>query len=344
MNFFKNIEPGQWLRQGQIGAVWVLVALAGWLLYPAEPGVKGNTLPPPAPAKTRSALSPLPDPAQLGLDPARVELGKRLFHDPRLSADNSTSCANCHDLSKGGADSRPVSLGVGGQPGSINSPSVYNSGFNFSQFWDGRAATLEEQVDGPIASRTEMASDWPSLLQKLGQDAALVHAFRAAYGDGLSAANVRHAIAEFERSLLTPSRFDRFLKGDASALSAAEQEGHGLFQSYGCTACHQGVNMGGNLYQKLGVVKDYFQVRPIKPADLGRFNVTGNPEDKHVFKVPSLRNVALTAPYFHDASSATLEEAVTVMARYQLGVELPPRDRAALVSFLKALTGEGLEP
>lgn len=342
MNPFKNMGPSVWLRQGQIGAVWLAVALAGWWFYPVSAPVKEEPPPPQTLADSDTALPPLPDVSHLGLNPERVALGRRLFHDPRLSKDDSVACAACHDLSKGGADARPVSLGVAGQSGIINSPTVYNSGFNFSQFWDGRAASLEEQVDGPISSPTEFASDWPSILKKLGKDADLSAAFRKAYPDGLTATNVRQAIAEFERSLVTPSRFDRFLKGDAQALNAAESRGYALFRGYGCTACHQGVNIGGNLYQRLGVVKDYFQGRPIKPADLGRYNVTHNAEDRHVFKVPSLRNVALTAPYFHDASSTTLEDAVAIMARYQLGVELPAEDRADLVAFLKALTGEDL--
>jgi cytochrome c peroxidase len=342
MNPFKNMEPGVWLRQGQIGAVWLAIALAGWWFYPASAPVKDEPLPPQVLVDSGAALSALPDVARLGLNPERVALGRRLFHDPRLSKDDSVACASCHDLARGGADARPVSLGAAGQPGIINSPTVYNSGFNFSQFWDGRAATLEAQVDGPISSPTEFASDWPSILKKLGKDSDLSAAFGKAYPDGLTAANVRQAIAEFERSLVTPSRFDRFLKGDTQALNAAETRGYGLFRSYGCAACHQGVNIGGNLYQRLGVVKDYFQGRAVKQADLGRYNVTHNPEDRHVFKVPSLRDVALTAPYFHDASAATLEEAVSIMARYQLGVELPVEDRADLVAFLKTLTGEGL--
>ncbi|MDD5296797.1 MAG: cytochrome-c peroxidase [Rhodocyclaceae bacterium] len=342
MNPFKKMEPGLWLRQGRIGAVWLVIALAGWWFYPAATPLKAEAAPARPFSDPGATLAALPDIGLLGLNPERVALGKRLFHDPRLSADNSIACASCHDLGKGGADPRPVSLGVAGHPGVINSPSVYNSGFNFSQFWDGRAATLEDQVNGPIASQTEFASDWPSIMKKLGHDGDLSTAFRKAYADGLTPANVRHAIAEFERSLVTPSRFDRFLKGDGKALNETEQHGYALFRRYGCAACHQGINIGGNLYQRLGVVKDYFQGKTVKPADLGRYNVTHDPEDRYVFKVPSLRNVALTAPYFHDASAATLEEAVAVMARYQLGVELPPEDRADLVAFLKTLTGEGM--
>ena len=276
-----------------------------------------------------------------GLDPKRVALGEKLFHDARLSGDLSIACANCHGLRQGGVDGRKVSTGVQGLQGGINAPTVFNSAYSIAQFWDGRADTLEAQAAGPIHNPLEMASNWAQVLGRLGQDTAMVAAFRTAYRDGMTAANIADAIASFERSLVTlNSPFDRYLSGDRQALNAAEIEGYRRFRELGCSSCHQGMLVGGNMFQKFGVLKDYFAGRTPTDADLGRFNVTRREEDRHVFKVPSLRNVALTGPYFHDASAATLEQAVAVMGKYQLGRELPPQDVEFIVAFLKTLTGE----
>ncbi|WP_020681185.1 cytochrome-c peroxidase [Marinobacterium rhizophilum] len=275
-------------------------------------------------------------------DPARTELGKQLFHDVRLSADNSVACVSCHDLSRGGADSRAHSLGIGGKPTAVNTPTVFNAALNFRQFWNGRADSLEAQIDAVIENPDEMGSKWPDVVAKLVQDANYKAAFSLAYPDGVTQANIRNAIATFERTLLTPdSPFDRYLLGDADAISADEKAGYLKFKQYGCVACHQGVNIGGNMYQKFGVMGDYFKQRGNPTdADLGRFLVTRNEEDRHVFKVPSLRNVALTAPYFHDASARTLKDAVDVMFRYQLGRAASQEDKASIIRFLKTLTGE----
>jgi cytochrome c peroxidase len=265
-----------------------------------------------------------------------------LFRDKRLSHDDSIACEDCHRLDSVGQDGRPVSVGVKGQLGSVNSPTVFNSGFNFRQFWDGRAASLEEQAEGPVHNPLEMASNWREVLAKLKGDTALVNKFKQIWSDGITSANIQSAIAEFERSLITPdSPFDRFLRGDERALSAQAKEGWRLFRDMGCIACHQGVNLGGNMYANLGVMGNYFADRqkPMGTADLGRFNVTRREQDKHVFKVPSLRNVARTAPYFHDGTVETLTDAVAIMARYQLGITLPPQDSKNLVAFLESLTG-----
>lgn len=283
-----------------------------------------------------------PIPLDIKLDPARVELGKRLFHDVRLSGDDSLSCANCHRFDHGGADHVAHSRGVGGREGAINVPTVFNSGFNFRQFWDGRAATLEEQIDGPIHDPVEMASSWPQVLGKLRKNADYRKAFAAIYPDGISADNVKDAIATFERSLYTPnSRFDRFLRGDLAALNDDEQSGYRLFKELGCVSCHQGMNVGGNLYEKMGVMENYFAARGnVGKADLGRYNLTGIEEQRFEFKVPSLRNVALTAPYFHDGSAETLEEAVRLMAKHQLGIALGEERERLIAAFLRTLTGE----
>lgn len=283
-----------------------------------------------------------PIPLEIKLDRARLELGRRLFHDMRLSGDGTLSCASCHDLDRGGAGLEAYSRGVGGRLGEVNVPTVFNSGFNFRQFWDGRAATLEEQVDGPINNPVEMASNWPHVLDQLKKDVDYPRAFAAIYPDGICVDSVKDAIATFERSLYTPnSRFDRFLRGDRTALNEDEQAGYRSFKELGCVSCHQGMNVGGNLYEKMGVMEDYFTVRGnITEADQGRYNLTGIEEQRFEFKVPSLRNVALTAPYFHDGSAATLEDAARMMAKHQLGIELSEHQQRQIAAFLRTLTGE----
>jgi len=286
-----------------------------------------------------------PLPKMVATDTRRVALGQQLFHDVRLSANDTVSCASCHALAAGGVDHQVRSVGILGGIGSVNAPTVYNSGFNLAQFWDGRAPNLEAQIDGPVQHPLEMGSSWAQVLAKLRADAALVQGFAAVYPQGLDVDSIKNAIASFEQSLVTPdARFDRFLRGDKAALTATEQHGWVLFQSYGCASCHQGVNLGGNMYEKMGVMGDYFAHRGnVTEADKGRYNVTHDTQNLHEFRVPALRNVALTAPYFHDGSAATLEQAVTVMARYQLGRDLPAADLADVVAFLRSLTGASLE-
>jgi cytochrome c peroxidase len=290
-------------------------------------------------AVVQNRFAPLPDVGEV--DREKVALGRRLFHDPALSRDGTVACASCHVLERGGADGRRTSLGIGGQRGPVNAPTVLNARFNVAQFWDGRAADLAEQVGGPITNPREMGNDWRTVVATLTRDASYREAFRRSYRDGITAANVRDAIATYESILVTPSRFDRYLRGETDALTAREREGAGLFAQFGCVMCHQGVNVGGQIFQRMGVYRDYFADRgEVTEADLGRFNVTRQPVDRHVFKVPSLRNAALTAPYFHDGSATTLEEAVRTMARYQLDRTLRDDEVALLVAFLGTLTGE----
>jgi cytochrome c peroxidase len=288
----------------------------------------------------REALLPLPVAAMPTSE--KVQLGESLFFEKRLSRDNSVSCASCHDFARGGADRLPVSIGIEGKAGLINTPTVFNAAFNFAQFWDGRATTLEEQAAGPVHNPVEMGSNWAEVVPKLQEDASYRARFGKLYpGRGISGATIVDAIAAFERTLITPnSRFDRYLRGDETALTELERTGYRRFIDYGCASCHQGINIGGNLYQRFGVMRDYFAHREPTQVDLGRFNVTGRGEDRHVFKVPSLRNVAATPPYFHDASAHLLEEAVTVMGRYQLGRELSTNDVLSITAFLRTLTGE----
>jgi len=279
---------------------------------------------------------------QLQTDPAKVALGKQLFFDTRLSHDNSISCAHCHHLEDlGGADGLKHAFGVEGREGMVNSPTVFNAAVNFAQFWDGRAATLEEQMDGPVTGHVEMASSWPEVVKKLHAVSSYRQSFARLYQDGITEANIKNAIAEFERTLITTdSRFDRFLLGDAHAITAEEKHGYQLFKSYGCVACHQGKNVGGNLFQKLGVMRDYFAEHPAEnKAGRGRFNVTGKKQDLHYFKVPSLRLAVLTAPYFHNGSKKNLVVTIRTMAKYQLGRTIPDADLHDIISFLYTLPG-----
>ena len=289
-------------------------------------------------------ISPLPAtaPTMPDEDPRKVRLGELMFHDQRLSADNTISCASCHDLNNGGVDGLEKPIGIGGTQGPVNTPTVFNSAYNFTQFWDGRAESLEEQAAGPVHNPAEMGSNWEQVVTKLDRDEKIKSAFRALYQDGITSDNIVDAIATFERTLVTiDAPFDRYLKGDTSAISPQAAHGYDLFQSYGCAACHQGVGVGGNMYQAMGAMGDYFGDRgDVNASDLGRYRVTGREEDRHVFKVPSLRVVARTAPYFHDGSAPTLEDAVHYMAKYQLGREMPEQDLNAIVAFLKSLAGK----
>jgi cytochrome c peroxidase len=291
-------------------------------------------------AQSNEPIKPLP--TDVRLDVRKVALGERLFGDRRLSRDNSMSCASCHNLAKGGVDGLPFSIGIGGAKGPINAPTVFNSSLNFRQFWDGRADSLEQQSASPIHNPKEMGSNWAEVLAKLAKDRALVDQIKQSYPGGLLAKNIQDAISVFERSLTTPNaRFDKYLRGDKSSLSGDELHGYQLFKAYGCISCHQGVNVGGNMFQTFGVMGDYFAKRGnVTATDLGRYNVTKNEADRHVFKVPSLRNVALTAPYLHDGSAPTLGDAVDVMFKYQLGRPASTQDKQLIVKFLHTLTGE----
>lgn len=276
--------------------------------------------------------------AAASADAARVELGRALFHDTRLSADKQLSCASCHNLATFGTDNQATSTGFKNQHGDRNAPTVLNAGLHLAQFWDGRAKDLSEQAKGPILNPKEMAL--PSAEAAVARLKA-VPGYRAAFAkafpgqkDALSYDNVGKAIAAFEGTLVTPARFDRFLAGDGKALSAQERQGLKLFMDKGCAACHSGVAVGGNSYMKFGMVSPYANTQ-----DLGRYAVTKNPADKYVFKVPSLRNVTQTFPYFHDGKVAKLEDAVRVMGKTQLGVNLTSTETHAITAFLGSLEG-----
>ena len=288
-----------------------------------------------------AVFKPLPQVADSAENPVtlpKVALGRRLYSDTRLSLDNDLSCNSCHNLNNCGVDNEPASPGHKGQRGDRNSPSSFNAALHIAQFWDGRAATVEAQALGPILNPKEMAMPSEAeVIKRLQADPATVSEFKAAFpgqADPVTYANVGNAIGAFERTLMTPSRFDRFLSGDQEALTDAEKKGGKLFVETGCVACHNGVSVGGMMYNKLGLVKPY----PTK--DMGRFNLTKQETDKLVFKVSSLRNVDKTGPYFHDGSIKTLPEAVSTMAEYQLGKQLTPDQVNEIVAFLKTLTAE----
>ena len=296
----------------------------------------------PAGAVDVEPITPIP---RAKVAAAKGELGRRLFHDPLLSQSNTVACASCHRLEKGGADGRSRPSGADARPLDFNSPSIFNVVLNYRLNWRGNFRTLEEQNEAVLRDRRLMNTTWEQLLARLRADQDYVRAFRALYGNSPGRAHVLDALATFQRSLVTPdARFDRYLNGQRDAISSEEEHGYRLFKSYGCIACHQGVNVGGNLLQKFGIFYDPYMLRgiPVTAADLGRFALTGIEGDRVVFRVPSLRNVAVTAPYLHDGSAASLPEAVTIMARVQLGRDLPERDNDLIVKFLGTLTGEYL--
>lgn len=287
---------------------------------------------------TPSAEPIQPLPAAKPGNPATVELGKMLFFDPRLSKSGFISCNSCHNLSMGGSDNLKSSIGHGWQKGPINSPTVLNSRFNLAQFWDGRAKDLKEQAGGPIANPGEMAFSHVHAVDTLKTIPGYVSAFQKAFGTPeVSIDRITQAIAAFEDTLVTPdSRFDKWLKGDKKALNAQELAGYKLFKDSGCVACHNGPAVGGNSFQKMGVVAEY---KASSPAE-GRVGVTGKEADRFNFKVPTLRNVELTYPYFHDGAAATLPEAVDTMGRLQLGKKFTADENASIVAFLRTLTGK----
>jgi len=285
--------------------------------------------------------SPLPTqalPDDYELTDELIHLGRILFYDPRLSANQQTSCNTCHLLTQFGVDHRARSMGHDGDLVPRNSPTVYNAALHFSQFWDGRAPTVEAQAIEPILSSQEMSMETPEyVMQVLGSIPEYIELFTAAYPDQpdpFTLENVAQALGAFERGLLTPSRVDTFIQGDYTQLTLQEQQGMVSFVEVGCARCHSGTTIGGQSYQKLG------EIIPYPVEDQGLYEITGREEHRQVFKVPSLRNVARTAPYLHDGSISALEEMVIFMSRHQLGKELNQTQVTDIVTFLEALTGE----
>ncbi|HEX5785051.1 cytochrome-c peroxidase [Hydrogenophaga soli] len=273
------------------------------------------------------------------VDLGKVELGKKLYFDPRLSKSGFISCNSCHNLSMGGTDNLPTSIGDKWQQGPINAPTVLNSSMNLAQFWDGRAADLKAQAGGPIANPGEMAFSHTLAIGVLESIPAYVREFKMVFGkDRINIDQVTEAIAEFEKTLVTPNaKFDQFLLGKKDALNGQELAGYKLFNESGCVSCHNGVAVGGNSFQKMGVVEPY---KGNKQGVEGRSAVSGKEIDRFSFKVPTLRNVEMTYPYFHDGATNTLPEAVDVMGRLQLGKKFTKDENDKIVAFLKTLTGD----
>ncbi len=273
----------------------------------------------------------------------KATLGELLFHDSRLSVDNTITCATCHNLKTAGVDNLDFSVGVYYQPGTINCLSVFNTVFHSFYFWNGNASSLQEQAYQALLDPVKMGNDsLDRILDILSEDSSLTERFLEAYPEGFSDSTITHALAEFNKTLITPdSPFDRYLKGDAEVIDRQAREGYRLFKKFGCATCHNGTAMGGTSFEFMGVANNYFpDIRQIVLEDMGRYSVTSKSSDMHRFKVPGLRNVALTQPYFHDASASTLEDAVAKMAYYQRDKKLSRKQIRAIVSFLNTLTGE----
>lgn len=334
------MAPGSMM--GKVGETTLAVVLSSALLGGCT---SSRASAPPAPSEPEDLATPADPIAPLPLqsparDSRRVALGERLFFDPILSSDGIVSCGTCHLFDRGGADGRAISTLEGREPPLYNTPSIFNLAYDYRFNWPAKFDSLEEQLDAPLTSPRVMKSTWDDVIRRLRADPAYKASFSAIYDEGLSRATVRDAVSTYERSLTTPSsRFDRFLRGEHDALSADERDGYALFKGYGCISCHQGINVGGNLVARFGVMKDLAARAPLKDSDLGRYNVTKRESDRFVFRVPSLRNVALTAPYFHDGSTPTLEEAVIEMAELQLGDSLTGEQADLIVAFLGSLTG-----
>jgi cytochrome c peroxidase len=297
--------------------------------------------------QAQEIFQPLPEDmasAEFPITRARVELGRSLFFDPRLTIDSNMSCSSCHQPALYGTDARPKAIGVQQRPHPRNAPTVLNVGALNIIHWRGDRDGLEDQVAKAATSPiTSGQPDEKAVIDRLSRITGYAPLFKAAFPNEpqpTTLQNIAKAIGAYERTLLTPSPFDAYLAGNQEALSPAARTGLAKFINTGCVACHNGVGVGGGLFQKFGVVEDYWKATGSEPIDEGRAEVTKDPSDLYVFRVASLRNVAMTPPYFHDGSVATLPEAVKVMARVQLGVTLSDTDTREIVAFLESLTGE----
>jgi cytochrome c peroxidase len=280
------------------------------------------------------------------MDRRKVSLGEHLFNDPLLSGKGMISCASCHSLTQGGTVRLPRTIGYNGRMHRFNAPTIFNVSQNYRLGWRGNSTKLEEQNEAVILDANLMANDWKTLIAALGASPSYSEEFLAVYGRSVGRADVLDALVQFQHSLDTPgARFDRYIDGEKGALTSDEIRGYELFKSNGCTSCHQGRNIGGNLFERFGIFgdansKDYLGDGVIDDGDLGRYTITHLDEDKGVFRVPSLRNVEVTAPYFHDGRTANVDQAIMIMAQLQLGHELEIEDIKDIAAFLRALTGE----
>lgn len=290
-----------------------------------------------------------PLPKEIKYDKEKALLGKKLYFDPILSKDNTISCASCHNLELGGVDNLQFSFGIKGQVGNINTPTVLNSIFNFRQMWDGRAKTLAHQVQFPITSPVEMGNNFENLIATLSNNNYYNKIFKKVYKDGITKNNIGDALEEFQKTLITPSPFDDYLRGNENAISTNQKKGYELFNKKGCVSCHNGINIGGGLYSQFGLTDESIANNLVNNTsdtkneynpDLGLYNITKNDFDKFYFKVPTLRNVSLTYPYLHNGRIKTLNEAISSIAKAQLGLDLTKEEAFLIEEFLKSLNGK----
>lgn len=300
-------------------------------------------------AYSNEPIQPLPK--VIKYDKSKALLGKKLYFDPILSKDNTVSCASCHNLELGGVDNLQFSFGIDGQKGNVNTPTVLNSIFNFRQMWDGRAKTLAHQVQFPITNPAEMGNSFEKLIETLKKDSYYNKTFNTLYQDGITKENIGDALEEFQKTLITPSPFDEYLRGDENAITANQKKGYELFNKKGCISCHNGINIGGGLYAQFGLTDESIANDLINQniasdfkgdyhPDFGLYNITKNDFDKFYFKVPTLRNVALTFPYLHNGRIKTLNEAISSIAKAQLGLDLTEEETFLIEEFLKSLNGK----
>jgi len=295
-------------------------------------------------------IQPLPE--TIKYDREKALLGKKLYFDPLLSRDNTISCASCHNLDLAGVDNLQFSYGIKGQKGIINTPTVLNSIFNFRQMWDGRTKTLTHQVQFPITNPVEMGNSFENLIKTLKKKSYYNKTFNALYSNGITKENIGDALEEFQKTLITPSAFDDYLRGNKNAITENQKKGFELFNKKGCVSCHNGINIGGGLYAQFGLTNEAIAKNLINEntdnnsfkngynPDLGLYNITKNDFDKFYFKVPTLRNVALTYPYLHNGRIKTLNEAISSIAKAQLGLDLTKEETFLIEEFLKSLSGK----
>ena len=296
------------------------------------------------------AIQPIPK--TIEYDRGKALLGKKLYFDPILSKDNTISCASCHNLELGGVDNLKFSFGIKGQKGIINTPTVLNSIFNFRQMWDGRTKTLAHQVQFPITNPVEMGNSFQNLIKTLKNNSYYNETFNNIYKNGITIENIGDALEEFQKTLITPSAFDDYLRGDENAITSNQKKGYDLFFKKGCVSCHNGINIGGGLYAQFGLTDEEMANNLTEKStdknifadgydpDLGLYNITKNDFDKFYFKVPTLRNVALTYPYLHNGRIETLSETISSIAKAQLGLDLTEEETFLIEEFLKSLNGK----
>lgn len=315
--------------------ITIVLMFAGTLVIADEQSTEAGNA-----ATGQEPITPIP--LTVTVDEDKAQLGESLFYDTRLSKDNHLACASCHQLESGGDDNVAKSLSQTEDAHVMNTPTVFNARYNFRQNWDGSAATLGDQIEMVFANHDEFNTDWNSVISALKADSDLADDFNKNYKQGITKDNIIDALVEYEKTLITPnSRFDRFLRNEENVLSKEEIEGYKLFKALGCISCHQGRNIGGNLFQKFGVFYNYIAERgDITERDYGKFNITNREIDRFVFKVPSLRNIAATSPYLHDGSAKTIEDAIRIMGKTQLGKILTESEILSIKKFLNTLTGE----